>query len=95
MQKILIAKDSQIFPTIAKDSHIFSTKTNIVFCNIYILNFKETLTNDAVNFKQPAPDCYNTYLYTRIWVQQVCVTHILVVEGGGGCAGTRVGRVRY
>ena len=25
-------------------------------CNINVLNFNETLTNDVVNFEQPAPD---------------------------------------
>ena len=40
----------------AKDAHIFSTKNNSVFCGIYFQNFNETLANDVVNFKQPAPE---------------------------------------
>ena len=43
----------------AKDSHIFPTKKQQQWiCNIYLLNFNITLTNDAVNFEQLAPDCY-------------------------------------
>ena len=35
----------------------FPTKNNSVdICNINVLNFNETLTNDVVNFEQPAPD---------------------------------------
>ena len=41
---------------IAKDSHIFPTKKNQWICNIYVLNFNKTLTNDVVNFEQLAPD---------------------------------------
>ena len=39
----------------AKDSHIFSTKKYQRICNIYVLNFNETSTNDVVNFEQLAP----------------------------------------
>ena len=49
----------------AKDSHIFPTKNNCI-CNINILNFNETLTNDVANFKQSAPDlglCYFAKAY--------------------------------
>ena len=44
---------------IAKDSHIFPTKNNsgfVIFVIFYILNFNKTLTNDVVNFEQPAPE---------------------------------------
>ena len=34
----------------AKDSHIFPTKNKCI-CNINVLNFNETLTNDVVNFE--------------------------------------------
>ena len=33
----------------------FQQKIKVV-CNTYILNFNETLTNDVVNFEQPAPE---------------------------------------
>ena len=39
----------------AKDSQIFSTKNNSIFCDIYFQNFNETLTNNVVNFEQPGP----------------------------------------
>ena len=35
----------------------FSNKKLQWICNIYVLNFNETLTNDVVNFEQPAPVC--------------------------------------
>ena len=38
-----------------KYSHIFPTKKTQNICNIYALNFNETLTNDIVIFEQPAP----------------------------------------
>ena len=38
------------------ESHIFPTKKYQCIYNINILNFIETLTNDIVNFEQPAPD---------------------------------------
>ena len=38
----------------AKDSHIFSTKKKQCLCNINVLNFNEKLTNNVVNFEQPA-----------------------------------------
>ena len=41
---------------IAKHSHIFPTKKIQCICNINILNFNETLTNNVVNFEQPAPE---------------------------------------
>ena len=43
----------------AKDSHIFPTKKKQCICDINILNFNETLTNDIVNFEQPAPEVLN------------------------------------
>ena len=36
-------------------SHFLNKKYQRI-CNIYILNFNETLTNDVVNFEQPGPD---------------------------------------
>ena len=48
----------RIFCT-AKDSHIFPTKNNSIYiCNIYVLNFNETLTNDVTNFEQLAQGGY-------------------------------------
>ena len=41
-----------------KDSPIFSTKKSYRICNIYVLNFNETLTNDIVNFEKLAPGFY-------------------------------------
>ena len=40
---------------LSKDSSIFPTKKQCI-CNINILNFKETFTNDVVNFEQLAPE---------------------------------------
>ena len=58
----------RIFCT-AKDSHIFQTKNNCI-CNINVLNFNETLTNDVVNFEQPAPGGRKNYqLYGTIHEQ--------------------------
>ena len=39
------------------DSHIFFSTKNNCICNVYVCKFNETLTNDVVNFEQPAPDC--------------------------------------
>ena len=36
-------------------SHIISTTKKQRICDIYFQNFNETLTNDVVNFEQPAP----------------------------------------
>ena len=45
---------------IATDSHIFP-KYQCVCINIKIKNFKETLNNDIVNFKQLALDCSSMF----------------------------------
>ena len=43
---------------------LFLQKNNSVFV-IFTLNFNETLTNDVVNFEQPAPDLQDqTQLYS-------------------------------
>ena len=47
-------KNVRIFCS-AKDSHIFQQQKKQCICNINVLNFNETLTNDVVNFEQPAP----------------------------------------
>ena len=41
---------------IKRFSH-FSNKKWQHICNIYVLNFNQTLTNDDVNFKQLVPEC--------------------------------------
>ena len=53
MLLFLLEKNVRIFYT-AKDSHIFSTKNDSIV--VIIQNFNETLTNDVVNFEQPAPE---------------------------------------
>ena len=39
----------------AKDSHIFQQKI-AAYCDIYVYNFNETITNAVVNFELPAPE---------------------------------------
>ena len=41
----------------AKDSLLFPTKNNGAFVMLSF-EFNETVTNDVVNFEQPAPDLY-------------------------------------
>ena len=49
-QLCFVGKNVRIF-CITKDSHIFPTKNNRI-CKIYVRNFNETLTNDAIIFEQ-------------------------------------------
>ena len=49
----------------AKDSHIFPTKNNSVFVIFKFKNFNETLTNNNVNFEQPAPRHENQMVFNR------------------------------
>ena len=39
----------------------FQQKKKLCICNVYLLNFNETLTNDVVNCKQPAPVIVNLH----------------------------------
>ena len=62
----------------AKDSYIFPTKNNSVFVIFMFKIFNETLTNDVVNFEQPAPNLqFSDTQYTGIAV--TCIMLILAL----------------
>ena len=63
---LFLLKNVRIFCNACKRFSHFPNKITQHICDIYVLNFNETLTNDVVNFEQLAPDFQWCWMDLRV-----------------------------
>ena len=54
----------------------FNQKNISIFCNISFQTFNEILTNDVVNFEQPAPDIHTRTMSNNLTNDEKCRKYV-------------------